>query len=227
MRIAIVEDEAIVARRLERMVRELVSPATIVVATTLDDARAALRQTTFDLVFLDLNLNGDDGFRLLEESETPPFRTIVVSAHGDQALRAFEYGVTDFVPKPWSEARLRAAIARAAGSDASRPNDGIVIRAGRERRRIAVREILFIRGADDYAEVHCAGGTVHLHESSLTALESRLPSCFRRVHRSYIANLSRSRGLRHDAVVLADGSLVPVGRTYRDDVRTALGLQSD
>jgi len=223
MRIAIVEDEAIIARRLERMVREIVGTATVSHATTFDDAMRVTR-TPLDLLFLDLNLNGRDGFRLLEEAAASNFQTVVVSAHHEQALRAFEYGVTDFVAKPWTEERLRRAIERVRGRESSNAKT-LVVRKGRELRAIAVADIVFIRGADDYSELHLADGSVHLHEKSLTALESLLPETFLRVHRSYIANLARIRGIRGGTgALMMDGTVVPVGRVYRAPLRARLGF---
>ena len=231
MRIAIVEDEALIARRLERMVRGIVSEATIEHAATFDDALRVTR-TPLDLLFLDLNLHGRDGFALLEEAAASKFQTVVVSAHHEQALRAFEYGVTDFVAKPWTEERLRRAIERVldVGRASARREQraearstSLFVRKGRELRRIPVDDILFVRGADDYSELHLANGEVHLHEKSLTALEALLPRAFLRVHRSYIANLARVTGMRSDAVSMS-GVTVPVGRVYRAGLRERLGF---
>jgi DNA-binding LytR/AlgR family response regulator len=241
MKIAIVEDEAVVARRLERMVREIVgAEASVDVAPSLPAARALMNQP-FDLLFLDLNLNGSDGFQLLEEAAASPFQTVVVSAHHEQAIRAFDYGVADFVAKPWTFERLRIAVERATSTHAegrrlAPPEESgdwrrrtpkarcVVVRKGRELRTIRVDDLVFIRGADDYSELHLADGSVHLHEKSLTALEWLLPATFARVHRSYIANLGRVRGMRAAALVLDDDSLVPVGRVYRGAVRERLGF---
>jgi two-component system response regulator LytT len=219
VRIAIVEDEAIIARRLERMVRGIVGEATIDVAATFD-AALALTRAPIDLLFLDLNLHGRDGFTLLEEAAASRFQTVVVSAHHDQALRAFEYGVNDFVAKPWTEERLRRAIERVLHPSRerraeARPTFNLIVRKGRELRSIAVDDIAFIRGADDYSELHLSGGEVHLHAKSLSALEALLPDTFLRVHRSWIVNLPRVRGTRSDVVVMHDGAVVPVGRVYR------------
>lgn len=222
MKIAIVEDEAVVARRLERMVREIVGlEASIDVAPSLPAARNLM---PVDLLFLDLNLNGVDGFRLLEEAAAAPFSTVVVSAHHDQAVRAFDYGVADFVAKPWTAERLRMAVDRATSKNTAGRARCVVVRKGRELRTIRIDDILFIRGADDYSELHLGDGSMHLHEKSLTALESLLPESFARVHRSYIANLGRVRGVRAAALVLDDESVVPVGRVYRDAVRGRLGI---
>lgn len=227
MRIAIVEDEAVVARRLERMVRDIVGlQSTIDLAPSLPAAMELVRGRAVDLLFLDLNLNGRDGFHLLEEAAAAPFQTVVVSAHHEQALRAFEYGVTDFVAKPWNEERLRLAIDRVTGRESGARGRArrLVVRRGRETRSISVEQIVFVRGADDYAEIHLDDGTTHLHEKSLTALEALLPNGFARVHRSYIANLARARAMRTAPggkmeLLLADGTALPVGRAYREEVR--------
>jgi len=222
MRIAIVEDEAIVARRLERMVRDIVHGETAIeIAPSVPAALEVVRNRSLDLVFLDLNLNGRDGFRLLEEAAASSFQTVVVSAHEDQALRAFDYGVTDFVAKPWSEERLRLAIDRVTRREPARAKT-LVVRKGRELRSINVAAIVFVRGADDYTEIHLDDGTEHLHEKSLTALETMLPATFMRVHRSYIANLDRVRGVRGSELVLDSERTIPVGRRYRDALRERL-----
>lgn len=222
MNIAIVEDEAMVARRLERMIGALVADCSIRVAPTLHDALDLIRTTAIDVLFLDLNLNGRDGFRLLEEAAAAPFQTVVVSAHHDQALRAFDYGVTDFVAKPWSEERLRTALERVSSREPRGRAQTLVVRKGRELRTIPAGDVVYARGADDYAELHLADGSVHLHEKTLNTLETLLPPGFTRVHRSYLVNMARVRGLRTGprlALVMDGDSLVPVGRMYRDGIR--------
>jgi DNA-binding LytR/AlgR family response regulator len=223
MRIAIVEDEAIVARRLERILREIVDGCSIQIATSLDAARS-LTRAPLDLLFLDLNLKGRDGFRLLEETAGASFSTVVVSAHQDQALRAFEHGVTDFVAKPYSEERLRKALARVRLRREGPAAPTLLVRKGRELQPVEIPSIAWIRGADDYSELHLRDGALHLFERNLSAIEELLPETFLRVHRSYIVNCACVAGIRPTALRLDDGSLVPVGRLYRRAVRARLGM---
>ncbi len=108
MRILIVEDETVIARRLERLVRQILGQQLVWLkrADCLAAARADLESFPIDLMFLDLNLHGKDGFGLLEHAVAGAFHTVIVSAHTNQALRAFEYGVLDFVAKPFDKERL-------------------------------------------------------------------------------------------------------------------------
>lgn len=229
MRIAIVEDEAVVARRLVRMVHHIVGErGSIKVATSVPDAVELLHTTPFDLLFLDLNVRDQDGFQLLERAVALPSQTIVVSGHDDEAIRAFDYGVADFVAKPWNEARLRRAIHRATGGDPCVRAQRLVIRKAGEMQTVAVDELLFVRAADDYSELHMADGSVHLHEKSLTTLAKLLPVRFARVHRSFIVDLSRAHAMRTVAersyVVMKDETLIPIARSCRTAVRERLGF---
>jgi DNA-binding LytR/AlgR family response regulator len=228
MRIAIVEDEAVVARRLLRMVREILPAATLEVATTLSAARALLATRRPDVLLLDLNLCGRDGFALLTDEE-PPIPTVIVSAHADQALRAFDHGVVDFVAKPWTADRLRKALARATAGLAAEPVQSLAVRRGRQVRPVPVARLAFVRAAGDYAELHLADGTVHLHGASLSALEQTLPARFLRIHRSHLVDVERVRALRGQgggglALEMEGGQRLPVGRRYRNAVRARLGL---
>lgn len=222
------EDEAIVAQRLERMVRELAGSdaESIRCVSSLPQAVALVADEPLDLVFLDLNLNGRNGFSILDDAASASFQTIVVSAHHEQALRAFEFGVTDFVAKPFTRDRLQKAIDRTLGRDGSPRARArcLAVRKGREVRTLPVDAITYIRGADDFSEVHMEDGVTHLHQKTLAALETLLPDHFSRVHRSYIANLTHARGIRGSTLVMNDAHLLPIGRSYREGVRGRLGL---
>jgi two-component system response regulator LytT len=228
MNVLIVEDEAVVARRLARLTRAILGPrlGSLETAATIEAALGRLRERSLDLVFLDLDLNGDDGFRLLGEAVAGAFQTIIVSAHAGQAIRAFEHGVTDFVVKPYSEDRLRQALGRV---DQREPalRDRLRVLAVRrhgEVRLLALDVIIRIAAADDYSELHCEDGTAWLHDKTLAALEHLLPARFERVHRSHIVDVRRiaswqvAEGSRYH-LVLDRGDQVPASRTWMQEFR--------
>ncbi|MEO1370054.1 MAG: response regulator, partial [Acidobacteriota bacterium] len=106
----IVEDEALVARRLRRLLVDILGADRVEIlwSPDLPDARRRLADgTRIDALFLDLNLNGRDGFDLLSEAVAGRFETIVVSAHAERAIEAFEYGVLDFIAKPFGQIEKR------------------------------------------------------------------------------------------------------------------------
>ena len=115
MTVLIVEDELPAQRRLVRLLRAhpAYSDAPILCADDVTEARRVLAADAVQLVLLDLDLHGDDGFRLLSATTDAEMRVVVVSAHADRALQAFEVGVLDFVAKPVNAAGLLLALGRA------------------------------------------------------------------------------------------------------------------
>ncbi len=232
MRIVIVEDERMIAERLRRLVTEIVGDR-LESLTLLDRfslAREHLATHPIDLLFLDLDLYGRDGFGLLEEALASSFATIVVSAHHDQALRAFELGVTDFVPKPFGRDRLAKSLARLETREPAlrKQLQNLAVRTRRGIDLVPVARVRYLQGADDYTALHLVGGQRRLHPKSLRALETLLPSPFTRVHRSFIVNLARVRSLESHGggkhrIILDDGTDVPVSRAriaaLRQDLR--------
>ena len=162
MRILIVEDEAVIARRIEQFCQRILGDrlAGIRVAPTFDAADAALAEAPIDVLLLDLNLSGRDGMALLESKVAQSFHTIIVSANTDQALRAYEHGAIDFVAKPFSEQRLREALLRA-GNPEGRSLHAARYLAVRKPGRIElvpVNDVVYVQGADDFSELVLANG---------------------------------------------------------------------
>lgn len=229
MRIVIVEDEAVVARRIERLARRILGTKLerVDMAAGLHEAVELLARVEDAAVLLDLNLGGEDGFDVLRRAAAEPFQTIVISANVDRAVEAFELGVIDFVAKPFTEERLAKAFARLASGDRGegRPAFLAVTLAGRVD-LVAIESVAAIHGADDYSELETADGRRHLHKKTLTALERLLPPQFQRVHRSHIVNLRLAREISTDgsgrrSLKLANGSCVPVSRAYAAQLRKA------
>ncbi|RKH13871.1 DNA-binding response regulator [Corallococcus sp. CA053C] len=229
MRVLIVEDEPLASQRLLRLCRELLgpdAPAPQAVAT-LAGARDVLSGRGVDLVLLDLHLTGDDGFELLTEAAASAFHTVVVSASGDQALRAYELGVLDFVPKPYTAERLGKAFARVQGRAAS-PLSTLAVRKPRGIVLVPVADVSHVRAAGDYSDLVLRDGSTELSEKSLERLQALLPSDFQRIHRSHLVRLSEVvrlwtlEGSRTE-VQLRDGTRLPVGRSRVEALRTRLG----
>lgn len=232
MRVLIVEDEPLLAQRLERFVRELLGPRleTVRTATLLSEAGARLDESPVDLLLLDLNLHGRDGMELLARAVAGSFHTVIVSANTDQALRAFEYGVADFVPKPVARERLAQALERVTartGGGAGAAKCLAVRKLGKVE-LVPVDRLLYVEGAGAYAELVLDDGRRELHDKTLEKLHAVLPPGFERIHKSYIVRWSAVKTLHaqegsHYEAELRTGLRLPVGRTRYKELREKLG----
>ena len=220
--ILIVEDEQIIAGRIERLGREILRSKHVrfIHRSDREEAKALLEQQEIQLLLLDLNLEGRDGFELLKNVAAASFSTIIISAHDDQAIRAYQHGVIDFVAKPFTRERLALALRRwlDRGYRPEVPAKYLSIQHRGVVRLAEVTSIDFIKGADVYAEVHLSGGERFLHSKTLDQLHQLLPPDFERIHRSIILNMRRllrihiKAGGRYEAE-LKDGRRLPVSRS--------------
>jgi len=231
MRILIVEDERPTAEDIRLLVKEILGKQieSIHIETTLDGAFCFLKEKLIDLLLLDLNLNAKDGFTLLQQIVARPFHTIVISANTNRAIEAFEYGVLDFIPKPYTVSRLTAAFERLRANHAL---DGYAIKylsvkKGFEIKVIPLEDIRFFKSANIYTELHLNDGHVVIYDKPVKQLLPLLPANYCRIHKSYIINretiaaLHSFGGGKHE-VVLLSGDTLPVSRHKIDTLKTGL-----
>ncbi|MFT6000175.1 MAG: two-component system response regulator LytT [Neolewinella sp.] len=235
MHLLIVEDEASMARRLQRILVAMLGNqiTSLTIVTGVAAALNHFSRRPVNLMFLDLNLNGKDGFTILQSLLAESFDVIVVSAYRDRALEAFDYGVLDFVAKPFSKERLHQAVNRYLSQQGhpDRPLRRLAVKKQGKLTLIEVSDILFVQGADIYTTLHLRPRPLdkrmhptELSDKSLESLSRLLPSDFVRVHKSYIVNLKACKELLIEgggryALLLNDGRKAPVGRTRYQEVR--------
>jgi two-component system, LytTR family, response regulator len=226
LRTLIVDDEPLA----RRTIRDLLSddPAINVVGEC-DGGRAAvdfIRRQPPDLLFLDIQMPGMDGFDVLSQIELERLPAIIfVTAYDAYALKAFEVHALDYLLKPFTDERFREALARAKshvelrevkelaqslraflhGRAAAEPAAAtgrkgflarFMVKLGGRAIFINAADVDWIEADNYYIKLH-VGGKAHLLRLSMKELEERLdPKYFWRIHRSAIINLDRIKELR-------------------------------
>jgi DNA-binding LytR/AlgR family response regulator len=231
MKILAVENGPRDAPLLERLCREILADRLelFVVADSLGAASARLGETAFDVVLLDPQQQPGNGLEMLSAWSLNATQTIVVSASTDLALRAFECGVLDFVPKPVSHDRLARALRRVLPpkefAAAWRPL--LAVRRLGRIDFVALDDLLYVEGADKYSELVFANGQRNFYDKCLGRLETSLPRSFVRIHKSYlvrfamVSRLHVLKGSRYFAE-LKNGLRLPVGRSRYATIKSLL-----
>ncbi len=227
MNILIVEDEGRIAKRTERMIRSILGDelTKLSICDSLKLGLDFINNNSIDLLLLDLNLNGEDGYQLLEEVVSESFHTIVVSAHKDRAIRAFEYGVLDFVGKPYTEERLSKAIQRIYSKKSlQQKTKYLAIKKKGKRHLINVAHIKYIKGAGIYTELHLVNNLKEIHSKTLDNLLVLLPDYFERIHKSYLVDMNRAKEIIIEpgskySLLLKEGDRLPIGRTRYKELK--------
>lgn len=211
-RILIADDEPPARDRIRRLV-ESRSDCEVIAecgdgASTLD----ALLEHSPDILLLDVQMPELTGFEVLAALPKTVRRPAIIftTAYDEHALAAFDVAAIDYLLKPWSPARLHAALDRAI-SQTNAPQDELAplqqllqqvsqtrdlrltIRDGDSVHFVASSAIDYIQAAGNYLEIHTEGSEL-LHRETLTSMEERLtPLGFFRLSRSTLVNLSRIR----------------------------------
>jgi two-component system LytT family response regulator len=206
-------------------------------------AVASIETSRPDLVFLDVQMPGMDGFAVVRAVGATRMPAVVfVTAHDRYAVQAFEVNAVDYLLKPATEERFVRTLARAkarlgAGApersvaalmDAlaapKAPLARLAVRSGGRVLFVETADVDWIRAAENYVELH-VGAARHLLHVTLSGLERSLdPRAFLRVHRGSIVNVGRIEALLRGphgelTLVLRGGARIACGRTYADRVR--------
>lgn len=231
MKILIIEDESRIAKRIERMTKEffLNILESITCLHSLSEGLSFIEQNKLDLVLLDLNLNGESGFNILKNSVSEAFHTIIISANKQEALTAFEYGVLDFIPKPFNKSRLNQAFNRIIKKEEVTTENlqFLAIKKRNGIQLISINEVIYIKGAGVYTEVYLTNGEKELHDKSLEKLTQLLPQTFYRVHKSYLIKITEIKELiiqsgSKYSIELKNNDILPVGRTRYKKLKESL-----
>ena len=216
LQVLVVDDEAPARRKILRLLRQEPDVQVVGEAGGAKSAIAAIEQHRPDLVFLDVQMPGVDGFGVVQaipEKEMPRF--VFVTAHDQYALRAFEVHAFDYLLKPFGEERFRTVLRRARDQNAQ-SNDGFASRIQdllrqlqRERsfpdrllvhenaraHFVSIRDIAWIEADRNYLILHC-GAKTHTLRGTLESLAGTLdPKIFVRINRGSLVRLDAIREL--------------------------------
>lgn len=234
LRTLIVDDEPLALKRLRRMLGQ---HSDIEIVGECADGTTALRavqQHKPDLLLLDIQMPGINGFGVVEGLVPGPLPIVVfVTAFDEHAIHAFEACALDYLLKPVSPARLAKTIARVrkhltvvrtdlsaqAPVAATPSHPKFLVRSGQRTSLISPDEIDWIEADGNYAILH-VGGRNHLLRATMSQLESSLPATFLRVSRFSILNLRcvkelQSVGGNHFAI-MNDDTKAPLTRSIRE-----------
>jgi len=183
---------------------------------------AALDASAPDVVFLDIQMPGIDGFEVIRRRTAERMPAVVFLTAFDQfAIRAFEAEALDYLVKPVSEARFAATMKRLMkrlrSTAHSTRDENIVVSTSRGVAVLNIGDIDWIEAAGNYAQLWVGSRNYFLRES-LQLLEDRVcKHGFVRAHRRALVRLDGVRELTRDragalVAVLGCGARIPISR---------------
>ncbi|MGX5203502.1 LytR/AlgR family response regulator transcription factor [Aliikangiella sp. IMCC44632] len=216
-----------------------------------DEVVTLVKQVKPDVVFLDINMPGQNGLtvcKALQNTPQPPF-IIFVTAYDLHAVEAFELCALDYLLKPFDDQRFQQTLSRASeqikhhevhkkqvaqltqvSSNANEILTTLIVRSVGKIQLVDVSDLLWVSTAGNYLELHLKEGVI-LHRVSLSYLEKHLSKQeFIRVHRTAMIRFSLVREFITVAdgqynVILSNGDQVAVSQTYKAELLKKLGIE--
>lgn len=203
-----------------------------------DEGRAAIERLQPDLVFLDVEMPGADGFCLLEQCQWRHFSVIFTTAHDRYALKAIRHSALDFLLKPIDKTDLIQAVSKAAQQHpAAGSHADTILRVLREQlpqfervafptfdglRMIPVKDILYCESEGSHTRIFLqqCPKPVMICQSLRDIDDILRHKGFFRVHNSFIVNLTHMfKYIKGDGgdIVMADGKSVPLARNRKQE----------
>ena len=240
LRVLVVDDEAPARRKILRLLRQEADVQVVGEADGAEAAIAAIEKQRPDLVFLDVQMPGADGFDVVQgiSVEKMP-RVIFVTAHDRFALKAFEVHAFDYLLKPFSEERLRAALERVR-KERTKSSDGfasqlqqlmeqlerersfsdrILVQENGRAHFVVARDISWVEADGNYVQLHC-GAKMYTLRGTLDSMRDKLdPKSFVRINRSSMVKLDAIREMQpwfhgEYKVILQDATELRWSRRY-------------
>jgi two-component system LytT family response regulator len=232
MRVLIIDDERLAREELKSMLAEFHTITVIDEAKNPVEGIEKIKELKPDLIFLDIQMPGMNGFEMLQKLDEIP-KVIFVTAYDEFALKAFEVNALDYILKPVDPDRLKEAIQKTQLPDEEfstklsvepernntvlRSGDKIFIKDGEKCWFVDIAEIRMFESDGNYVKVYFDRFRP-LILRSLNSLEDRLdPKTFFRANRKFIINMNWISGIENWfngglQVALKDGEKVEISR---------------
>ena len=234
-KVIIVDDESAGRKLIKEYLADYTDYFIIGEANNGVDAVKIINEFKPDLVFLDIQMPGLDGFEVINYLEEIP-QIIFSTAYDKYALKAFEIHAVDYLLKPYTQERFKIAINRidlnfeqlkpfAENLLINKPNfpERILVQTSKKLITIAVKDIIRIEAFGDYSKLFTKESS-YLSNFGISVLETKFdPETFVRVHRSSIININFvkevTKNLTGFDVLMSNGDAVRISRGYLDVVR--------
>jgi DNA-binding LytR/AlgR family response regulator len=160
-------------------------------------------------------------FSWMSASISSSTQAIFTTAYSEYAVEGFNLNAVDYLLKPFTYDRFSQAVTKAKEiMDRRQPapsQDFLFLRIEYSLVKLAIPDILFIEGMDDYLRIHLKGQSPLLVRMTMKAMLAQLPSThFIRVHRSYIIAMGSIVNIRNK-MVYQEGREIPIGISYEKD----------
>lgn len=187
-----------------------------------------LQREKVDLIFLDINMPDISGMQLVQALLPRPM-IIFTTAYSNYAVESYDLNAVDYLLKPITFERFLVAVNKAAAllsknTPATDDETTIFIKSGPQTYQVKLADILYLEKDGNYITVHLKHKQILIRENMSDIFDILPPSDFLRVHKSYVVAIKHIVMIEVHQLII-NGQKIPIGSTYRESLRSRLGLK--
>jgi len=232
MKIVVIDDEINSRELMKTLLTDYCDLKDIYCAASVREGLDKINLHKPQLVFLDIELEGENGFDLLDNFSHFNFLVCFATGYEQYAIKAIKYGAFGYLLKPIDIEELKDIVKRAQeklNTGIHKETDRLIVNENDKYWMLNYKDILQIESAGNYTYIHTLENKI-LTQSKLAHYEDCLPEeIFYRTHRGYIVNLTKIKQIkegRTGLIVLDDGSEIPIASRRIKDFKGKLDLIS-
>lgn len=187
--------------------------------SNIEQASKNLSKNEFDVIFLDINMPGGNGFNFLLENNLDNKLIVFVTAHDQYALKAYKAEAFDYLLKPIEISELKRVINKLEHQvNLINPikinKETIAIKAGYDKVLLNVNDVLYIQSEGNYSTVHTEQNITHTISKNLKKVKELYfeEGCFIRIHQSIIVNCNHISSFDKTAVKISNMNQLKISK---------------
>lgn len=229
IRCLVVDDEPVALQKMQKYVGKIPYFELAAACDNPADALKILSEKEIDAIFTDIEMVGMSGIGFVSSLPRPPL-VVFVTAHHEYAVESYKVGAVDYILKPYGlkEFQRAAERVRVQFELMQRTNDtssqsSLFVRSDYKWVHVKTEIIQHIQGMSDYLKISLTEGPTPLVTySTFASVMERLPQNFIQVHRSWVVNAAMIKEIDKGRIIMDDGTFIPIGNSYKDNLMTYL-----
>jgi len=188
-----------------------------------------LNREKVDLIFLDINMPDISGMQLVQTLSPRPM-IVFTTAYSHYAVESYDLNALDYLLKPITFERFMAAINKATATQLTKNSlnnedeTSIFIKSGPQTYQVKVADILYLEKDGNYITIHLKDRNILIRENMGDIFDLVPANDFLRVHKSYVVAIKHITMIEVHQLII-NGEKIPIGTTYREPLRSRLGLK--
>ena len=215
----ILDDEPLAVKLLNKHASENENLNVFLATTEVFEVIDFLKKEKIDLIFTDIQMPELTGIQLMKIINDQQ-KFIVTTAYSTYALESFNFNVIDYLLKPITKERFDLSVKKYLdffSQQQANQSTFLFVKTDGKQVKVNFSELIYIESLKDYIRIHTKTEKIIVLET-MKSFESKLPSNFKRIHRSFIINIDYLTSIDGNSVYLGQKN-IPIGETYRKEIK--------